>query len=242
MQTRNIGAIIEETIRTEIFIDSFKQAGKAHLLLDLGCGARPYLKVYEPYFEKTLGADLPDTYFEHYRVDIFCTATDIPLENESVDVLFCSEVLHDISQPEVMMKEVNRIIKPNGKIILSAPFVTPICDGIYDHYRYTKYGLEFLFKQQNFTNIKITEVGNLFAVIIQLAIKPQLRVWNRIAKLLRLRIIYSVWNPFIFLFVFLPQAIYILFYKLSKKIKFLDKIGRMYSYCSIGHVVYAEKR
>lgn len=242
MRTKNIGAVIEETIRTDIFKETFKQIGKSGTMLDLGCGNRPYLFLYEPYFDKTIGADLPGTYFEQYRVDIFCSATDIPLPDESIDVLFCSEVLHDISQPEKMLKEAYRILKPGGKIILSAPFVTPLCDSEYDHYRYTKFGLMFLFNQQNFSNIKITGVGNLFAVIIQLSIKPQLKIWNRLSKILHFRPVYSLWNPFILLFVFLPQAFYLMLYNLSKRFKVLDKIGKMYSYSPIGNVVYAEKK
>jgi SAM-dependent methyltransferase len=241
MRLKNFGAIIEDSIRADIFKTIFRQAGKAPVLLDLGCGARPYLDIYEPYFEKTIGADLADSPFEKYRVDIYCSATDITLENENCDVIFSSEVLHDISEPGKMLKEIYRVLKPGGKVVLSSPFMVPICDGIYDHFRYTKYGLQFLFSGQNFSNIKIVPVGNLFGVIIQLMIKPQLRIWNRLSKILHLKIINSLWNPFIFLFIFLPQATYLLFYHLSKKIKVLHKIGEMYSYSAIGYVSYAER-
>ena len=53
-------------------------------------------------------------------VNIVCDIVDMPLESESVDVILCSEVFEHLQDPVLAIKEFSRIIKKDGKLILSA--------------------------------------------------------------------------------------------------------------------------
>lgn len=241
MKIYNLGAIIEDTIRTELLQESFQKMGKVDKLIDVGCGTRPYMNLYAPYCNQTIGADLADVPFAQHKVDIYCSATKIPLPDSSMDAVFSSEVLHDIQEPHEMFREANRILKPGGRLIITSPFVTPICDDKYDHYRYTKFGLKYLMEKNGFTEIQIRETGEITAAAIQLFIKPQLRFWNIVAKKSHIKLFSSIINPFIFFFIFLPQYFYLMLYKLSKHIKILGKIFTKFNYGAIGYVSYAVK-
>lgn len=56
------------------------------------------------------------------HIDIVGDIIDIDVPNESFDVILCTEVLEHIEHPELAIKEFSRILKPEGKLILTAPF------------------------------------------------------------------------------------------------------------------------
>lgn len=209
MQFRNPGAIIEETLRYRWLKKYFETSRKRDTLLDLGCGPRPYFDLYKSNYNHTIGAEHPDSPFPKSSIDIFCEATAIPLENESIDTVLCTEVLHDLSEPGMMLNEAYRVLKKGGDLILTTPFVVPVVDGEYDHYRYTYYGLKYLLKKSGFTIISIEPVGDLFSSTITLWIKPWLKLFNVISKKTGIKFIYSIYNPFLFLLTTLPQLIYL---------------------------------
>jgi SAM-dependent methyltransferase len=237
MRWTNPGAIIENSIRAQKLESFFKSIGKKECLLDLGCGPRPYYSIYQPYFTKTIGADLADSPFPKKEIDIYCSATEVPLPDESVDIILCTEVLHDLPEPDLFFAEVKRLLKKGGILAMTSPFVVPIVDGSYDHYRYTKQGLTYRIEKSGLTVKSIEEVGDLFGTIITLSIKPTLKFFNIFSKTFRIKAIYSVYNPFLFLFAVLPQ----LFYLFIAKIPLLNSILKRFRYGPIGYVSLAQK-
>jgi|GEM_PF-4971848 len=236
MNWKNPGSIIEESIRTEKLKKFFRHYGSGECLLDLGCGPRPYYSIYKSHFEKTIGADLADSPFPKKQIDIYCKATEVPLPDESIDVILCTEVLHDLAEPDEFFNEVKRLLKPDGYLVMTSPFVVPIVDGEYDHYRYTKFGLKYRIEKSGLKVESIEEVGDLFASTITLSVKPFLKFFNNVAKLLRFKAFYSSYNPLIFLTVVLPQ----LFYLFLSKIPLIKSIFKRFRYGSIGYVSIAK--
>lgn len=58
-----------------------------------------------------------------YRIDLETEV--IPAEDESFDVVLCCEVIEHMElDPMFMMAEINRVLKPNGKLILTTPNIT----------------------------------------------------------------------------------------------------------------------
>lgn len=237
MRWTNPGAIIEDSIRAQKLKSFFQSLGRKECLLDLGCGARPYFSIYHSYFTKTIGADLADSPFPKKEIDIYCSAIDVPLPDESVDVILCTEVLHDLTEPDLFFSEVKRLLKKGGILVLTSPFVVPIVDGSFDHYRYTKHGLTYRIQKSGLEVKSIEEVSDLFGTIITLSIKPILKFFNALSKIFRIQAIYSVYNPFLFLFAILPQLFYLFFTKLP----IVGSILKRFRYGSIGYVSIAQK-
>ena len=237
MRWTNPGAIIENTIRANQLKTFFENLGQKECLLDLGCGPRPYFSIYQPYFSKTIGADLADSPFPKKEIDLYCSAIEVPLPNESVDVILCTEVLHDLPEPDLFFIEVKRLLKKGGVLVMTSPFVVPIVDGSFDHYRYTKQGLIYRIQKSGLEVKSIEEVGDLFATVVTLSIKPILKLFNALSKMLHIKAIYSVYNPFLFILVVLPQVIYLFF----SKAPLVKSIFKRFRYGPIGYVSIAQK-
>ncbi|MCI0401859.1 MAG: class I SAM-dependent methyltransferase [Gammaproteobacteria bacterium] len=115
------------------------------VVLDIGCAAKP-LKKYLPSHVRYFGLDYYQTAVEWYRStpDLFADAQALPLRDVSVDCVVLLDVLEHLPRPEVCMREIRRVLRPGGKLVLQVPFIYPIHDAPLDFYRWTRFGLEAL--------------------------------------------------------------------------------------------------
>ncbi|MDN3667879.1 class I SAM-dependent methyltransferase [Echinicola jeungdonensis] len=82
---------------------------------------------------------------------------------QSFDVIVCCEVLEHLHSPHLGVETMFNALVPKGKIIITTPFIFPLHDRPHDYYRFTKYGLQFLFKK--FKDLNITERNSYFEAI-----------------------------------------------------------------------------
>lgn len=115
-------------------------------LLDLGCGDRPYQIYAPPTLTAWIGLDVPG----NPTADAHGSAESLPFGNESFDVILCTEVLEHLSEPSAAVAEMARVLRPGGHVILSTPLYFPIHEEPYDFFRYTPYGLQYLFEKAGF--------------------------------------------------------------------------------------------
>jgi SAM-dependent methyltransferase len=57
-----------------------------------------------------------------------------------VDTVLCTEVLEHVPNPDLVISEVARVLKPGGAFLCTAPFVYPVHDS-FDFYRYSPIGV-----------------------------------------------------------------------------------------------------
>lgn len=101
----------------------FKPSGD-FLIADIGSGISPIT----PDVSKTLFIEL-----EPQAVDLLQKrgiraiqgdVTQLPLESESIDMVICSEVLEHVREYQKGLKEISRVLKKNGVVIISVPLHT----------------------------------------------------------------------------------------------------------------------
>lgn len=140
---------------------------KAHgVLLDIGCGRMPYRDLFLKKVDKYIGLDHPETarlYSGKFKPDIYANASKIPLKDKSIDTIIMFMVLEHLHDPEKALKEIKRITKKNGAIVVSTVQLYPIHDAPYDYLRFTKYGLKELFERSGLKIIKIKSQGNFWS-------------------------------------------------------------------------------
>jgi len=130
------------------------------LTLDIGCFNSPYTK----YFPNRIGLDIQ----AGQSVDVVADAHQLPFKSEKFDNILCTEVLEHLHSPYLAIAEMKRVLKSGGKLILSTRFIFPLHDVPNDYYRYTKYGLKYLFKDWQIIELK-EEANTLttLAVLLQ---------------------------------------------------------------------------
>ncbi len=71
------------------------------------------------------------------------------------DVVVLGEVLEHVHSPHRALENVFNVLRGEGRLILTTPFIFPIHDRPVDYYRYTRYGLEFLLR--DFRDVRVRE-------------------------------------------------------------------------------------
>ena len=136
-------------------------------LLDIGCGEKPYQSLTQGLVLAHLGLDHPGSLHSKQQVDIFGTAYETGLANNSVDTVLCTVVLEHLERPQDALHEMHRILKPGGHVILSAPLFWHLHEEPRDFYRYTKYGLAHLFTTAGFEIIEIKPLAGFVVTFAQ---------------------------------------------------------------------------
>ncbi len=88
--------------------------------------------------------------------------TDLPLPSNTFDAIMLSNVLEHIFNPQKLIDESFRILKPGGKFIASVPFLSKVHQAPHDYLRYTYFELFRLTSQ--FEKIAIEPLGTPYDV------------------------------------------------------------------------------
>jgi ubiquinone/menaquinone biosynthesis C-methylase UbiE len=139
-------------------------------LIDIGCGIKPYAKLLKPYVTEHIGVDHEGTFHSKANVDLLGTAYAIPAPDGSFDSALCSAVLEHLEEPEQALRECYRVLKSGGVAIYSVPFIWHLHEEPRDFYRFTKYGLDYLFKKVGFEVIEIKALSGFWVTFGQLLV------------------------------------------------------------------------
>ena len=105
---------------------------------------------------------------DYSKLNIVSDIIDIPLDDESLDVILCVEVLEHVENPLLVFKEFSRLLKKNGKLILTAPFNSLTHYAPY-HYStgFSKFYYEKHLPSYGFEILDITANGNYYEYLAQ---------------------------------------------------------------------------
>ncbi|MGG5208985.1 class I SAM-dependent methyltransferase [Chryseobacterium sp. MIQD13] len=196
---------IRRIIRKEI-------KGKNLVALNLGSGSSDL-------GEEFLNVDL----LPYESVDVICDIENIPFKDNSVDYIINIAVLEHVPNPQKVISEIHRILKPGGKIYCFIPFMQPFHASPYDFQRFTYEGMKHQFREFDILQLKsigptsgmLWVVQEWFALVFSFGIKP------------------------------LHTALYLLFMVLTFPIKFLDVIFQFYPMSknvASGFSIWAQKK
>jgi SAM-dependent methyltransferase len=108
--------------------------------LDFGCGSKPLSFVFEGFSGVYKGIDI----YDGEKVDIVYDGNVIPLEDESVDLIFASSVFEHIEHLDKTLCEIKRVLRHGGEMIAVVPFMGHCHGTPYDFNRPTRYGWQAL--------------------------------------------------------------------------------------------------
>lgn len=141
-------------------------------LLDIGCGKMPYKKylLENSAVEKYVGLDIETAleYDSAIKPDFTWDGKTMPFESNSFNCSFGTEVLEHCPEPEIVLKEVFRVLKPEGIFFFTVPFLWNLHEVPHDAYRYTPFSLERHLKNAGFSDIEIKATGGWHASMAQM--------------------------------------------------------------------------
>jgi 2-polyprenyl-3-methyl-5-hydroxy-6-metoxy-1,4-benzoquinol methylase len=135
-------------------------------LLDVGCGNKPYEVLFKDKISSYLGCDVVQS--DLNKVDVICEATSLTFDNYRFDTVFSTQVIEHVGDPFRMLEEINRVLKKDGILILSAPFCWELHEEPFDFFRYSKYGLKSMIEKNGFEILELKANGGKWAAIIQM--------------------------------------------------------------------------
>lgn len=137
-------------------------------LIDIGCGEKPYKQLLEGFISDHVGVDHVDSFHSKESVDLIGTAYKIPVESQSFDTALCSAVLEHLEEPEKAIRECHRVLKNGAYAIYSIPFIWHLHEEPRDFYRYTKYGIRYLFEKAGFEIVELNPLSGFWVTFGQL--------------------------------------------------------------------------
>lgn len=170
--------------------------------LDIGCGRKPYrsLLLAPPsraikYIGLDLKSDLAHAaYAQFERPDIEWDGRRIPLDKNSVDCAIATEVLYLCPEPDAVILETFRVLRPGGIFFFTVPFLWPIHDAPYDQWRPTPFVLERQLRAAGFEQVGMRAFGGWDASLAQMlglwvGRRPMGRLKRRLLAILAVPII-----------------------------------------------------
>lgn len=130
-------------IRDQWIEDIAKNIPKDSKIIDVSAGNRPYKDLFShcQYFSHEFDGNenILDSFRgedENSKIvhDFYGDILNLPIENESFDYVLCTEVLEHVFNPIEAIKELSRICKTGGKIIITTPFTSGLHQEPYHYY------------------------------------------------------------------------------------------------------------
>ena len=165
-------------------------------VLDAGAGDAPYRELFNHCRYVTV--DFSSTKYHDFskgHIDIISDLKSIPLDTCSVDAILCTEVLEHVPDPQDVIEEFHRILKIDGELYLTVPFIWPLHEEPFDYYRYTSHSLRRMLENAGFTIQLLEPRGGalmVYAMFLDQLFTPHVhstvsRIWRTVPVVRNLR-------------------------------------------------------
>jgi SAM-dependent methyltransferase len=112
-----------------------------------------------------------------------------------VDCALCTEVLEHCPDPLALLREVHRVLKPGGILVLTLPFLWPLHEVPHDWCRYTPFALRHLLESTGFRVRDLRPLGGYDRSLAQmLGLWVRRRPMNRWLRAALTLFIYPFWH------------------------------------------------
>lgn len=140
-------------------------------ILDVCAGWEP--NFYQPLFPGRTYLKQDQVQFENANIDYVCDAHNMyPIVDNSIGSVLLLEALEHLQQPQVVVDEIYRILKPNGICVATTLMTFGIHRTPYDYWRFCPDGICFLFRSFLLPEIVLEHHRTLPRGIWCVAIKP----------------------------------------------------------------------
>lgn len=130
-------------------------------VLDLGAGMTKYKETIKKNATGYIACDVK----KNENIDMVCDVTNLNFPLESFDTIISTQVFEHVNNPFIVAQEIKNVLKTGGHAIITAPFMFPYHADPKDNFRFSRQGLEEIFKSIGFEIIESGIYGGFFMVI-----------------------------------------------------------------------------
>lgn len=128
-------------------------------VIDIGGRYQPYRPLIQAKVRQYVAVDVLRTAL----VDVVAKGEQLPLRSDTFDVVIATGVFEYFPEPRVAAKEIHRVLKPGGVLIMSVAAVCPRA-AEEEHWRYLPAGLRFVLGDFSAVKIvpEVSSIGGFF--------------------------------------------------------------------------------
>lgn len=142
--------------------------------VDIGAGTAPYHKLVAPHTSEYIIADYADTrksmFSREHGIFVEADAMNLPFESATMDTVLLTQVLEHVIDPKKALEEAWRVLREDGVLILSVPFMYQAHAEPYDFWRFSEYGLRHLIAEEGFEIAEFHYQGYIGTALVS--------IWN----------------------------------------------------------------
>ena len=143
------------------------------MTLDAGAGRAKYKSLITTYCTRYIAVDNMSSLYQFANkrsaplpVDILADVLQLPIRDAVFDCVVCTQVIEHVPQPERLVRELARVLKPNGYLIISTGWCCPYHPEPKDFYRFSPDGLAYLLMQAGLKVVEIVPQGEVFTATL----------------------------------------------------------------------------
>lgn len=138
-------------------------------LLDAGAGTGRYRQLFRHcyYYAQDFALE-PSSLGKYTKLDYVCDITCIPVPDGSFDVVLCTEVLEHVPEPMKAVRELARVLRPGGRLLVTAPLASFLHQEPFHYYGgFTPYFYQSIFPRYGLEIISIQPNRGFFSFLAQ---------------------------------------------------------------------------
>jgi ubiquinone/menaquinone biosynthesis C-methylase UbiE len=175
-------------------------------IIDVGAGEAPYRELFSQckymthdFMEyKGTSSGISEEKWNYSQIDFVSDIVEIPVDDEFFDVVLCTEVLEHVPDPISALREMSRILAPNGTMLLTVPLSAGLHQEPYHFYGgFTPHFFEMFLTRFNMEITELTPICGLYRHVGQEVYRSgRILLGNSSKKLTLLqRFLFFYWIP-----------------------------------------------
>ncbi len=140
-------------------------------LLDVGCGQKPYLNIFLPHVTQYVGVEHEASFKQtesstrSLGPDVLYDGKRLPFADGEFDTVLSVQTLEHTPEPQALIREMARVLHPQGRLLLTAPFSFRLHEEPHDYFRYSPHGLRALCAEAGLVVERCDPLGHFWSLL-----------------------------------------------------------------------------
>lgn len=171
------------------------EVGAGARVLDAGAGEGPYRTLFGHASYVAVDDGRGDPRWDYETLNVSGDLLHLPFRDACVDAVLCTETLEHLTDPGRFLSEVARVLRPGGRLYLTAPQAFKEHQQPHDYFRFTQFGLRHLLGKAGLAADEVEPEGGYFRFLGD-KIQPTHRYLFAKDRALVWKIVFLLLQPF----------------------------------------------